>query len=163
MMKHWNWLALALPIALACGGAAALAHGKHFSAGEPGKPGEKSRTVEVVMKEGDGTMSYTPDQFEVKRGEQIRFVIRNEGALTHEFMLASEQENAEHGKLMERFPNMEHDDPNGKNIGSRQVGRDRLEVHKAGKVRIRLSYPRSPSSRDARLDRRQVRSIRRLP
>ena len=116
MMKHWNWLALALPIALACGGAAALAHGKHFSAGEPGKPGEKSRTVEVVMKEGDGTMSYTPDQFEVKRGEQIRFVIRNEGALTHEFMLASEKENAEHGKLMERFPNMEHDDPNGKTL-----------------------------------------------
>lgn len=116
MRKHWNWLVLALPIAVACGGAAALAHGKHFSAGEPGKPGEKSRTVEVVMKEGDGTMSYTPDQFEVKRGEQIRFVIRNEGALTHEFMLASEKENAEHGKLMERFPNMEHDDPNGKTL-----------------------------------------------
>ena len=109
-MRRWIFVAVALPCA------AALAHGKHFSAGEPGKADEKSRTVEIVMKEGDGTMSYAPDHLAVKRGEQIRFVIRNEGALSHEFMLASEQENAEHGKLMEKFPNMEHDDPNGKTL-----------------------------------------------
>lgn len=141
MMKHWNWLALALPIALACGGAAALAHGKHFSAGEPGKPGEKSRTVEVVMKEGDGTMSYTPDLVDVKRGEQIRFVIRNEGALTHEFMLASEQENAEHGKLMERFPNMEHDDPNGKTLEAGKSAEIVWKFTKPGKFEFACLIP----------------------
>lgn len=94
-----------------------LAHGdKHFSSGEPGKPAQTSRTVEIVMKEGDGSMAFAPDRVEVKRGEQIHFVIKNAGELKHEFMLATVQENAAHGKLMERFPDMEHDDPNGKTL-----------------------------------------------
>ena len=111
-----------LPLIVACAmtgsACAAFAHGdeKHFSAGKPGNPVEKSRTVEIVMKEGDGTMAFAPDRVEVKRGEQIRFVIKNGGALKHEFMLATLKENAEHGKLMERFPDMEHDDPNGKTL-----------------------------------------------
>ena len=107
-------------VALAITGfaSAAMPHGdeKHFSSGEPGKPGAKSRTVEISMKEGDGTMAYAPDRIEVKRGEQIHFVIKNDGALKHEFMLATVEENAEHGKLMEKFPDMEHDDPNGKTL-----------------------------------------------
>ncbi len=94
----------------------AWAHGdeKHFSAGEPGHVGQKARKVEIVMKEGDGTMTYAPNRVEVKRGEHIRFIIKNKGELKHEFMLATVKENEEHGKLMEKFPNMEHDDPNGK-------------------------------------------------
>ena len=31
-------------------------------------------------------------------------------------MLATKEENVTHGKLMERFPEMEHDDPNGKRL-----------------------------------------------
>ena len=87
-------------VAIAGFASAAMPHGdeKHFSSGEPGKPGAKSRTVEIAMKEGDGTMAFAPDRIEVKRGEQIRFVIKNDGALKHEFMLATVTENAEHGK-----------------------------------------------------------------
>ncbi len=96
---------------------AALAHGsKTYSAGEPGNPKQKARIVEITMNEGDGTMSYAPDKLDVKRGEQIKFVLKNAGALKHEFMLATVKENAEHGKVMEKFPNMEHDDPNGKSL-----------------------------------------------
>ncbi len=93
------------------------------------------------MKEGDGTMSYTPDLVDVKRGEQIRFVIRNEGALTHEFMLASEQENAEHGKLMERFPNMEHDDPNGKTLEAGKSAEIVWKFTKPGKFEFACLIP----------------------
>ncbi len=94
--------------------APAAAHdGKHFSAGAPGDPKQKARVVEIVMREGAGVMSFAPDRLEVRRGEQIRFRLRNEGALPHEFMLATARENADHGKLMEKFPEMEHDDPNG--------------------------------------------------
>ena len=117
-MNKKAFLPLVAALAITGFASAALAHGdeKHFSAGEPGKPGEKSRTVEITMKEGDGTMSYAPDRVEVKRGEQIHFILKNQGELKHEFMLASLKENAEHGKLMERFPDMEHDDPNGKTL-----------------------------------------------
>src|ERR1700680_3109034 len=92
--------------------------GKHktFSAGTPGDSSKPARTVEVTMREADGSMSFAPDRIEVRRGEQIRFALKNAGTQDHEFMLATKEENVTHGKLMERFPEMEHDDPNGKRL-----------------------------------------------
>jgi uncharacterized cupredoxin-like copper-binding protein len=88
----------------------------HFSAGEPGDPKKPARMVEIIMKEVDGKMMFIPDRLDVRRGEQIRFVLKNEGLLEHEFMLATETENAKHAKLMLKYPDMEHDDPNGKRL-----------------------------------------------
>jgi uncharacterized cupredoxin-like copper-binding protein len=88
----------------------------HFSAGVPGDPKKPARVIEVLMKEGNGTMSYVPDRVEVKRGEQVRFVLRNVGALAHEFVLASTADNLKHAALMQKYPDMEHDDPNGKTV-----------------------------------------------
>jgi uncharacterized cupredoxin-like copper-binding protein len=89
---------------------------KTFSAGTPGDPSKRARTVEVTMREADGSMSFAPDRIEVRRGEQIKFALKNAGTQDHEFMLATKEENVTHGKLMERFPEMEHDDPNGKRL-----------------------------------------------
>ena len=80
-----------------------------YSAGEPGNPKRPSRTIEVEMSE----MEYTPWRIEVKRDEQIRFVIRNVGTEDHEFLLATTEENLKHGESMKKNPHMEHDDPNG--------------------------------------------------
>src|SRR2546430_14596230 len=80
-----------------------------YAAGEPGDPKKPSRTIEVEMSE----MAYTPSRIEVKRGEQIRFVIRNAGKEDHEFLLATTEENLKHGEEMKKHPHMEHDDPNG--------------------------------------------------
>jgi len=38
------------------------------------------------------------------------------GELAHEFVLASTAENLKHAALMQKYPDMEHDDPNGKTI-----------------------------------------------
>ena len=84
------------------------AHGAH-AAGEPGDPKKPSRTIEVGMTE----MAYAPARIEVKRGEQIRFVIRNAGQEDHEFLLATTEENLKHAEDMKKHPRMEHDDPNG--------------------------------------------------
>jgi uncharacterized cupredoxin-like copper-binding protein len=92
------------------------AHEGSFSAGEPGNPKRPSRTVEVIMREGDGKMFYEPERLEVKRGEQIRFVIINAGELAHEFVVASTKDNLKHAELMQKYPDMEHDDPNGKTL-----------------------------------------------
>jgi uncharacterized cupredoxin-like copper-binding protein len=88
----------------------------HFSAGQPGDPKKPFRVVEVTMHEGDGKMGYTPANLSVKRGEQIKFVIVNGGELKHEFILASETDNLKHAELMKKYPEMEHDDPNGKSL-----------------------------------------------
>jgi uncharacterized cupredoxin-like copper-binding protein len=111
-MKETTKIALALT-ALAITVTPALGHEQHaresYSAGEPGNPKKPSRTVEVEMSE----MAYTPSRIEVKRGEQIRFVIRNVGKEDHEFLLATKEENLKHAVAMKKNPHMEHDDPNG--------------------------------------------------
>jgi uncharacterized cupredoxin-like copper-binding protein len=88
----------------------------HFSAGRPGDPKKPARVVEVVMKEGNGKMEYVPNRLEVKRNEQIRFVLKNAGELAHEFVLAATADNLKHAALMQKYPDMEHDDPNGKTL-----------------------------------------------
>ena len=80
-----------------------------YAAGEPGDPKKPSRTIQVGMSE----MAYAPARIEVKRGDQIRFVIRNTGADDHEFLLATTEENLKHAKAMMENPHMEHDEPNG--------------------------------------------------
>ncbi|MCA6119456.1 cupredoxin family protein [Bradyrhizobium sp. WSM 1738] len=110
-MKNIMMVGLAL-IGLSAWPPLALGHDKHahetYSAGEPGNPKKPSRTIEVDMSE----MKYTPARIEVKRGEQIRFVIRNVGQDDHEFLLATTEENLKHAEDMQKHPHMEHQEPN---------------------------------------------------
>lgn len=87
-----------------------------YSAGEPGNPGEPSRTIEIEMDE----MTYEPIRIEVKRGEQIHFVLRNAGTEDHEFLLATTRENLKHAEVMKKYPHMEHDDPNGVRVAPKK-------------------------------------------
>jgi uncharacterized cupredoxin-like copper-binding protein len=110
-------LALSSTLAVAGPGAAGHSH-RTFAAGEPGDPKKPVvRTVEVTMAEtDDAKMLFNPDRVEVKRGEQVKFVLRNSGKVEHEFMLDSVANNAKHKIAMEKNPDMEHDDPNGKRL-----------------------------------------------
>lgn len=95
----------------------AVAHTEHvFAAGEPGDPKKPFRTVEITMTEGPGTMTYSLGSIEVRKGEQIKFVLKNVGYLAHEFLLDSVENNAKHKIEMEKHPDMEHDEPNGKKL-----------------------------------------------
>jgi uncharacterized cupredoxin-like copper-binding protein len=87
-----------------------------YAAGEPGDPAKPARTVEVTMTEGDGAMAYAPKKVDVKLGEQIEFIIKNAGALKHEFRLDTLADNAHHKIEMEKNPEMEHDDPNAQSV-----------------------------------------------
>lgn len=108
---------LMLACIAAFAGAAQAHDGAHFSAGEPGDGKKPARIVPVTMKEtDDGKMLYFPNSIDVKKGEQVRFVITNAGKVTHEFVLASKEDNNKHAALMQKYPDMEHDDPNGKTL-----------------------------------------------
>jgi uncharacterized cupredoxin-like copper-binding protein len=87
-----------------------------FAAGEPGDAKRPFRVLEVTMSEKDGAMIYSPAEIDVKRGEQIKFIIHNGGALKHEFHLASVAQNASHRVEMQKNPEMEHDDPNAQTV-----------------------------------------------
>lgn len=125
-------LAAALALAAAPPLSPAFAHDGHFSAGEPGDPKKPARIVQIVMREGDGKMVFVPDRVEVRRGEQIRFVLRNVGALDHEFVLASRAENEKHAEEMRKNPDMEHDDPNAKRVKPGKNGEIVWRFTKAG-------------------------------
>jgi uncharacterized cupredoxin-like copper-binding protein len=85
--------------------------------GEPGDPNGPARTIAIIMDETeDGHMVFAPDVVEIRQGEQIRFVLENRGELDHEFVLGTESEIDAHAALMEKFPEMEHDDPNSKRL-----------------------------------------------
>lgn len=61
-------------------------------------------------------MSFEPNRIEIRKGEQIRFKLKNEGELDHEIVIATREENLEHAKEMAKNPDMEHDDPNAKRL-----------------------------------------------
>jgi uncharacterized cupredoxin-like copper-binding protein len=98
--------------ALALSGGAYAHDADHFSAGQPGNPKQPARTVKVIMKEDGKKMLFEPAHIEVRKGEQIRFVLENDGTEAHEFMLATVAENRKHAELMKKYPKMEHADPN---------------------------------------------------
>jgi uncharacterized cupredoxin-like copper-binding protein len=130
-MKTVKTIGLAL-IVLPFFAAPALAHKKlvkqTYSAGEPGNPGKPSRTIEVEMSE----MEYKPYRIEVKRGEQIRFVIRNVGKEDHEFLLATTKENLKHAEEMKKHPHMEHDEPNAVRLAPQKSAEILWRFTKAG-------------------------------
>jgi uncharacterized cupredoxin-like copper-binding protein len=96
-------------------------HG-HFSAGEPGNSQKASRIVKVSMMEEGKRMLFDPRVIEVRLGEQVRFVLFNEGSEDHEFVLSTRAENREHAELMKKFPDMEHNDANAKRLSALDSG-----------------------------------------
>jgi uncharacterized cupredoxin-like copper-binding protein len=96
-------------------------HGHAFAAGKPGDPKKAARVVEVTMTEGPGTMTYTPDRVEVRKGEQVRFVLKNIGELRHEFVLDTVANNAKHKAAMEKSPDMDHEEANGQEVDPKKT------------------------------------------
>ena len=106
-----------LAAALLAASLAAQASGSHAgghahdgpSIGQPGQADKVSRTVSIDMQDN---MRFVPATVAVKQGETIRFVVRNTGALAHELVLGNIKDLKAHAKAMQKFPDMEHDEPN---------------------------------------------------
>ena len=67
-----------------------------------------ARTIKVDMSD---KMRFTPEVLSIKRGETVRFLVKNSGKTMHEMVLGTMQELKEHAELMRKFPEMEHDEP----------------------------------------------------
>ncbi len=71
--------------------------GMHGSGtGQPGKASDVSRVINVVMADN----LFTPENITVKKGETIRFVIKNNGEFVHEFNIGTAAMHAGHRKEM---------------------------------------------------------------
>ena len=72
-------------------GAAISTEEKAF--GRQGDPKKVSRTINVDMAD---TMRFTPAELAIKRGETIRFVVKNKGQVLHEMVISTKKELEEH-------------------------------------------------------------------
>ena len=116
-------------------------HDEAFSAGVPGDPKKPARIVQVTMSETDGKMIFMPEKIHVKKGEQVKFMLRNNGELEHEFILATTAENLKHGEAMKKNPDMEHDDPNGKRLAPKKTDEMVWKFTKAGEFEYSCLIP----------------------
>ena len=87
------------------------------------------RTVEFKMTDN---MRFTPDKLEVKQGETIKFVLRNNGSVLHEFVLGTKKELDEHAALMVKFPTMEHSEPYMAHVAPGKTGEIIWTFNRAG-------------------------------
>jgi uncharacterized cupredoxin-like copper-binding protein len=116
-------------------------HGESFLAGEPADPRQPSKIVEVTMGESDGKMVFAPARLEIRKGEQVKFVLRNDGELDHEFVLANTAENREHAEAMKMHPDMAHADANGRRIAPKATSEMAWKFNKAGEFEYACLIP----------------------
>jgi uncharacterized cupredoxin-like copper-binding protein len=76
--------------------------------GRTGNPSQVKRTITVSMAD---TMRFSPARLQVKRGDTVRIVVRNDGKALHEFVLGTMAQLKAHAEMMREHPGMEHDEP----------------------------------------------------
>lgn len=106
--------------------------------GMPGVASQVNRTVQIDMND---EMRFVPANLTVKQGETVRFKVKNSGKMDHEFVLGTEQELKKHNELMEKFPGMEHDDPNMITVAPGKTGEIFWHFTKKGKVNFVCLIP----------------------
>ena len=77
----------------------------HFSVYARGKPPAVSDASAADKR------SLPPGDVTVRRGETIKFVVRNDGKVMHEMVIGRLKDLQEHAELMKKHPGMEHDEP----------------------------------------------------
>lgn len=104
-MKALSQITAALIAFAVISNSAAFAHGekKHGTdVGEKGDPSKVSRRIEVSMTDN----AFQPSQISIKAGETVRFVIRNDGELVHEFNIGTNKMHEAHRQEMMQMVDM---------------------------------------------------------
>jgi uncharacterized cupredoxin-like copper-binding protein len=106
--------------------------------GQQGDPKKVTRTIRVGMSD---KMRFVPENITVKKGETIRFVVANKGAVLHEMVLGTPEALKEHAELMKKHPGMEHDEPNMTHVKPGATGDIVWRFSKAGDFQFACLIP----------------------
>ena len=145
-----NTLLASLTFALAL--ATGFAHGHGEAKHPPSAPVTKEQTawgiagdaakvgrrIEIVMTDA---MRFTPDSIQVKRGETVRFILRNDGRMLHEMVIGTRAVLMEHAALMKKFPDMEHDEPWMAHVAPGTTGEIVWRFNRAGEFEFACLIP----------------------
>lgn len=103
----------------------------HPAIGEPGDPAKATRTIAIT---GGDDMRYRPAAITVRRGETVRLRVTNTGAARHEIMLGTADDLRAHAEVMQRHPEMEHEEPNAVSVEPGQTRDLVWRFTRAGRV-----------------------------
>ena len=134
MKNSIKFMAVSAALVFGSGANASGSHaGGHDAAniGAPGVAANVSRTIEVSMKDA---MRFNLSSIRARQGETIRFVIRNTGKLSHEFVLGTAKELKDHYEVMKKNPGMEHADANMLTVKPGSTGELLWQFTQAGTV-----------------------------
>lgn len=133
--------ALALSGAAFAGGNHAGGHGHDDGESAIGKAGVAAKVNRTITVEMSDAMRYTPSDIQVKQGETVRFIVKNNGKVKHELSLGTEKELLEHLEQMKKFPDMEHDEPSKVSLAPGKQGEIVWQFTKAGAVNFACLMP----------------------
>ncbi len=128
--------------------------------GRAGNPKKADRTIRVGM---DDTMRFAtlanapqgrttdaraghaphvmPGDLAVKKGETVRFIVRNDGKVMHEMVIGTMKELKEHAELMRKFPNMEHEEAYMSHVAPGKEGEIVWQFTRAGEFHYACLIP----------------------
>ena len=115
----------------------AFANEQAASPGSHGNPGQVSRTIEITAVDN----RFKPSEINVKQGETIKFMLKNAGKKKHEMVITTPEELDEHAKMMKKFPDMEHSEPNMITVDPGKTGELIWQFTEAGTVNFECTLP----------------------
>ena len=92
-----------------------VGQGRRIEFGRPGDIFQVNRTVEISLRDN----YFTPDEVYVQPGETIRFVLKNDGVLLHEFNIGTASMHVRHQAEMLMF--RQHGMLNQKSVNRTQI------------------------------------------
>ncbi len=116
-------------------------HGHDAKETAIGKPGVAAKVNRIITIEMNDAMRYTPSEIQVRQGDTVRFIVKNNGTVKHETSLGTEKELLEHLEVMKKFPDMEHDEPNKVTLAPGKRGEIIWRFTKAGTVHFACLMP----------------------
>lgn len=111
---------------------------EQYAWGKMGRSDEVRREIVISMTDN---MRFTPDRINIKLGETVRLVIRNDGKILHEFVIGTADELLKHAELMLKFPNMAHDEPYMAHVDPGQQGEVVWLFNRAGEFDFACLLP----------------------
>lgn len=112
--------------------------GSVTAVGKPGDPSKVTRTIPVAMSDD---MRFSPSSIKVKRGETIRFVLRNSGEVKHEMVLGTEGQLKELYHTRMQAPENEYAAPSAVTLEAGRSGEIIWQFTKRGTVPFACLLP----------------------
>jgi uncharacterized cupredoxin-like copper-binding protein len=99
---------------------------------------EARRTIRIAMTDD---MRFTPSTIQVREGETVRFIVQNKGKVMHEMVIGTKPALDEHAALMQKFPNMEHDEAHMAHVATGKQGELVWKFNRAGEFDFACLIP----------------------